>query len=195
VYIWGRFVRLLATRRRRGRLEAPFGVSRLTLRVWPGDVDPYLHINNGRYLAIADLGRHDLFLRMRLHRAARRLGLAPVMGGSAIVFRREIRLWRRFELVSRFVTWEGTRLVGEHVFLLPGTAGGAPEPAALVLNTVGFYGRAERRFAEVATVFEEVRAGLARPAPQGEVRAFLDAQEALRRAALGADARSSVARL
>src|SRR6185503_3961101 len=34
--------------------------SNLSLRVWPNDLDLNIHVNNGRYLTLMDLGRMDL---------------------------------------------------------------------------------------------------------------------------------------
>ena len=45
------------------------GISYLTLRVCPGDLDTSLHMNNGRYWTLMDLGRTDLMLRSGFWRA------------------------------------------------------------------------------------------------------------------------------
>ena len=49
---------------------------------------------------------------------------------------REIRLWRRFEVVSSIETWEGTQVIGKHRFVLDNG-----ETAALILTTAGVYDR------------------------------------------------------
>jgi acyl-CoA thioesterase FadM len=67
-------LRLLATligARRRSPL-GPLDESVMTLRVLPTDVDANLHMNNGRYLSIMDLGRFDLTVRNGLLRATLR---------------------------------------------------------------------------------------------------------------------------
>ncbi len=60
-----RLLRLLLTARWRGRL-GPLDESVLKLRVWPVDLDVNLHMNNGRYLSVMDLGRVDVILRTGL---------------------------------------------------------------------------------------------------------------------------------
>ena len=60
-----RLIRVLLTIRSRGQL-APFEDSVLTFRVWPGDLDLNVHMNNGRYLTVMDLGRLDLMARTGL---------------------------------------------------------------------------------------------------------------------------------
>ena len=52
------------------RLDLPGEASRLTFRVWFHDLDPFRHMNNGRYLTLMDLGRTDLMVRSGLARAA-----------------------------------------------------------------------------------------------------------------------------
>ncbi|MBJ7417049.1 MAG: thioesterase family protein, partial [Niveispirillum sp.] len=46
-----------------GRRVEPLGTSILGFRVWLNDIDTNLHMNNGRYFTIADLGRVDLMIR------------------------------------------------------------------------------------------------------------------------------------
>ncbi|TIX02762.1 MAG: thioesterase, partial [Mesorhizobium sp.] len=76
------------------------GESRLVFRCLPTDIDFNNHLNNARYMMLADLGRIDIFLRAGLIALARRNGWAPMIGGLQVAYVREIRLWRRFEVVS-----------------------------------------------------------------------------------------------
>ena len=109
MYVWARLARMIATAPRRG----PYlmgGESRLAFRCLPTDIDSNIHLNNARYMMLADLGRIDIFVRAGLVTLARKNGWAPMMGGLQSVYVREIRLWRRFEVVSSIETWEGPRL-------------------------------------------------------------------------------------
>lgn len=62
MYVWARLLRVMATARRRGPYR-PGGESRLAFRCLPTDVDLNFHLNNARYLMMADLGRMDIFSR------------------------------------------------------------------------------------------------------------------------------------
>ncbi|TIP34880.1 MAG: thioesterase, partial [Mesorhizobium sp.] len=107
MYVWGRLARMMATARSRG----PYQIgdqSRLAFRCLPTDIDFNSHLNNARYMMLADLGRIDVFLRVGLVALARRNGWAPMIGGLQSAYVREIRLWSRFEVVSSIETWEGT---------------------------------------------------------------------------------------
>ena len=57
--MWRTLIVMLTARRRlrrRGRL-APTGISRIRLTTLLTDIDLLLHMNNGRYLSLFDLGR------------------------------------------------------------------------------------------------------------------------------------------
>ncbi|MBZ9678009.1 thioesterase family protein [Mesorhizobium sp. ES1-1] len=146
MYVWARMARMLATARSRG----PYSMGdegRLAFRCLPTDIDFNIHLNNARYMMLADLGRIDLFFRAGLITLARKNGWAPMMGGLQSVYAREIRLWRRFEVVSSIQTWEGTQVIGSHRFVLENG-----ETAALILTTAGVYDRKARRFIDIDEV-------------------------------------------
>src|SRR5690606_4964493 len=104
MYVWARLLRTALTLRRRGPYR-PGEESRLTFRCLPTDIDPNFHLNNARYMMLADVGRIDIFLRTGLVRTARQKGWVPMMGGLQTAFVREVRLWQRFELYSSIETW------------------------------------------------------------------------------------------
>ena len=179
MYVWGRMARTMATASSRG----PYRVgdeSRLAFRCLPIDIDFNAHLNNARYMMLADLGRIDLFVRAGLISLARKNGWAPMMGGLQAVYAREIRLWRRFEVVSSIETWEGRQVIGKHRFVFDNG-----ETAALILTTAGVYDRKARRFLDI----DEVVAALGRsvnPRPPTEAeRLFMESHQALRRQAKG----------
>lgn len=121
--LWFRVLWLFLTAPFRARIEAPFGVSRLHFRVWPLDLDTNLHLNNGRYLTIADLGRADLLTQTGLWKAVFQEGLMPMLSGSAIRYRRELKPFQAFTLESRIVCWRAAdyiRAVSGPLCLPPG---------------------------------------------------------------------------
>lgn len=150
MYVWLRFARMAVTTGRRGPYR-PGGESRLSFRCLPTDLDFNLHLNNARYLMLADLGRVDIFFRSGLFALMRRRNWAPMLGGVQTVFVREVRLWQRFDVVSTIETWEGTQVIGEHRFIHENG-----EVAALVLTTAGVYDRTARRFVDMGEVIGEL---------------------------------------
>lgn len=69
---------------RRPPLE-PFEESVLRLRVLPNDLDYNLHVNNGRYLMLMDLGRLDLVVRLGIIGELRRRRWNPFERSGATV--------------------------------------------------------------------------------------------------------------
>jgi acyl-CoA thioesterase FadM len=180
MYVWGRMARTMATASSRG----PYKVgeeSRLAFRCLPIDIDFNLHLNNARYMMLADLGRIDIFLRIGLIALARNKGWAPMIGGLQVAYVREIRLWRRFEVASSIETWEGTSVIGRHRFVLDNG-----ETAALIMTTGGVYDRGSRHFLDIDEVVTAL-GHAARPRPPTETeRTFMLSHRNLREQAKAA---------
>ena len=181
MYVWARMARMLATARSRGPYVMG-GESRLAFRCLPTDIDFNVHLNNARYMMLADLGRIDLFVRAGLITLARKNGWAPMIGGLQSVYVREIRLWRRFEVASSIETWEGTQVIGRHRFVLDNG-----ETAALIMTTGGVYDRRGRRFVDIDEVVTALgRSVQPRPPTEAE-RTFMTSHQGLRSLAKSGD--------
>lgn len=108
-----RMIWLLLTARGRG----PMGVTdegRVTLRCWPNDLDVNMHMNNGRYLTIMDLGRMDLIARTGLWPVMKARKWFPVVASAKITFRRSINVFQTFELTTQVIGWDEKWLYIEH---------------------------------------------------------------------------------
>ena len=179
--LWLRLLWLVASARFRGDLAIPGGVSRLPFRVWFHDLDTSLHMNNGRYWTLMDLGRTDLLLRTGLWRAVLRHRWTPVVSAGKIRFRRELRLFRAFHLETRVLCWAETWVVMEHRLVSEG-ANGRDIVNAVALVRVGLYDRKAREFVPLQTMMDVMGVTETSPAPSPDVQAFLDAEGAMRRA-------------
>lgn len=177
--LWFRVLWLFLTAPFRARIEAPFGVSRLNFRVWPLDLDTNLHLNNGRYLTIADLGRADLLVQSGMWKAVLKEGLLPMLSGSAIRYRRELKPFQAFTLESRIVCWRATTFVMEHRFITRNRAG-ETITAAIALVRGGLYAKREKQFVPAARLMEI--AGYSGPSPEfePEIEAFLAVENGLK---------------
>ena len=94
---------VLAGRKKR---MGTFDESVLRFHVWPGDLDFFFHMNNGRYLTLMDSGRWDIMARLGLIPFMRKNGWISVIGGATIRFLRPLRPFQAFELRSRIVGWD-----------------------------------------------------------------------------------------
>ncbi|GJD93202.1 thioesterase family protein [Methylobacterium iners] len=179
--LWLRLLWLVASAFWRPRLAVPFVVSRLRFRVWPHDLDTSLHMNNGRYWTIMDLGRTDLMVRSGLWRAVLRQGWTPVVSAGQIRFRRELRPFQTFRLETRLRFWDERRFVMEHRMLMEDDT-----VAAVALVQAGLYDRRTRTFIPVAKLLQLVGASAESPPLAPEIEAFLTAEDTLRRATAAA---------
>ncbi len=126
-----------------------FDQARVSMRVWPNDLDLNMHANSGRYISFMDIGRIDLLARMRLFRKVTALGWRPLVGGSMITYRKSLLPFERFTVKSRILCWDAKWFYFEHIItnaagdlaaiatvrgLLRGPNGNVP-PAELVALT------------------------------------------------------------
>lgn len=87
------------------------------LRVWPLDLDFNRHVTNGRYFTLADVGRMDYVLRSGAFRVALRHRALPIVGDVWGKFRRELKLFERFEVHTRMLGWDAKWTFVEHRFV------------------------------------------------------------------------------
>ena len=93
-----------------------FEESRITFRVLPTDCDINFHMNNGRYLALMDLGRLHLTAQIGLLAMIVRRRWAAALAAAEINFIRQLAPFQKFELVTRVVTWDDKYAYMEHRF-------------------------------------------------------------------------------
>lgn len=151
---------------------APDGISRVSFRVWPNDLDVNLHMTNGRYLTMMDLGRFDLSIRGGLAGIAIRQKWAPVLGASAVRYRRSLMPFTKYHLESRIVGWDEKWFFMEQRFVHKG------DVYAIAL-TKGLFKRGKSTVPtrEVAEVLGVEYDTLPRPA---YVQHWLDMEEGMR---------------
>jgi acyl-CoA thioesterase FadM len=89
---------------------------RLSMRVWPNDIDFNLHLNNARYLSMMDFGRMHLLARTRILDHVIRSRWTPLVGAVWMTYRRSLPLFARFTLSSRTVCWDERWFYMEQTF-------------------------------------------------------------------------------
>ncbi|WP_165831930.1 thioesterase family protein [Aliidiomarina sp. B3213] len=86
-------------------------------RVMPHDLDLNFHVNNGRYLTFADLGRMDWFIRTGCFQAARKEKCMPVIGDVTARFIRQLKAFDRFYVETELLGWSEKWAYIQHTIL------------------------------------------------------------------------------
>ncbi|MET0639025.1 MAG: thioesterase family protein [Hyphomicrobium sp.] len=177
--LWFRLLWVLMTARRRPPLTLPADTSLLSFRVWPHDLDLSVHMNNGRYLTLMDLGRLDVLVRSGLWRQVLRHKWTPIAGAITIRFQRELRPFQKFRLETRLLCWDSTLVVMEQTFVIDGGPRDG-QAATRALFKGGLYDRKEKKFVEIAHLMALLGVSEISPAATPEVQAFLQADNQLK---------------
>ncbi len=90
------------------------------MRVHPGDLDLYRHVNNGVYLQMMDVARINLIADMGLARELIQRGWYPVVAASTMSYKRSLTLGQRFEVRSRVLGWDARCAYLEQRFVRDG---------------------------------------------------------------------------
>jgi YbgC/YbaW family acyl-CoA thioester hydrolase len=108
---------LVIWRANRARKLKPLETSEAQFRVMPNDLDIFMHMNNGRYLTIMDLGRTDLLVRSGFFAEARKRGWYPVVGTATIDYKKSLELFERYTLSTRLISWDDRWFYIEQQFI------------------------------------------------------------------------------
>ncbi len=95
----------------------PLDTSIVNLRVLPTDLDMFMHMNNSRYLALMDLGRLDLILRLGMNEKLVRDRWTPIVATARMRYRRPLLPFQRYLLHTRLVYWDEKWFYVEQKFI------------------------------------------------------------------------------
>jgi len=88
------------------KLDHPFQENVLTLRAWPWDIDPFMELNNGRYLTLMDIGRFSSGVRIGLFKILKENNWSLMVGAVSIRYRYRLRPFQKFSLHTRLVYFD-----------------------------------------------------------------------------------------
>lgn len=83
-------------------LDADFEIS-YPLAVLPSDIDRGWHMNNAKYIRQLNFSRKYFWRKLGIWQRISELGWTMVVVAQSIRYRRELKLWDRYEIVSRLV--------------------------------------------------------------------------------------------
>jgi acyl-CoA thioesterase FadM len=116
VFPWLRLIRVGSSLIGKSKVDL-LATTRIYLRVWPNDLDFNLHVNNGRYLALADIGRMHWFVRTGILGVARQQKAFPVIADAIAKFRHDLKAFQTFEIHTRLIGWDRKWGYIEHRFV------------------------------------------------------------------------------
>lgn len=90
----------------------------LKLCVMPNDLDFNMHMNNGRYLTIMDLGRLDLILRSGLFKIMLQQKNVPILGSVTMRYRLSLDPFQKYTLKTQILGWDEKWFYIEQRFLM-----------------------------------------------------------------------------
>ena len=88
--------------------------TRLRFRVWPHDCDFNFHLTSSRYLAVMDLCRIDLLIRMGLTKLIFKKRWKFVVGAQEITYIKEMPPLARFQVTTQVLNWDEKYFYIEH---------------------------------------------------------------------------------
>jgi len=86
------------------------------LRVYPNDLDIFLHVNNGVYFTYGDLARTDLLLRSDSFHRVRKRGWYPVVAAETMQFKKSLTVGQQFTVTTEVIAWTERAVYMEHTF-------------------------------------------------------------------------------
>jgi acyl-CoA thioesterase FadM len=116
VFPWVRLIRVGVSVIAESKVDL-LATTRVCLRVWPNDLDFNFHVNNGRYLALADIGRVHWFVRTGVLGVARQRKAFPVVGDAIAKFRHDLKVFETFEIHTCLIGWDRKWGFIEHRFV------------------------------------------------------------------------------
>ena len=102
MYPYLRLIKVLARRRH----DKNFNIndeSVIRLRVCLVDLDPFMELNNGRYLTMMDFGRFDVAMRTGLWKTVKQNSWGLAVAGASVRFRHRLKLFQKYELRSQVI--------------------------------------------------------------------------------------------
>lgn len=155
------------------------GVTTVDFIVLPNDLDTNIHMNNGRYLTIMDLGRFDLVLRAGILKYMMRQKAMPVLAAAQVRWRLPLEPFQKYTLETRVVCWDDKWVYMEQRFVI---RGGKKQGAVAAIGLIkgSFYSNAKKETVPTRAILEVLDMPAASPPMPDHIRAWQQAEDALR---------------
>lgn len=146
---------------------------RIRFRVWPMDCDINLHLTNGRYFALCDVGRFYFMGQVgSLYRTLGKKWL-PITQAQEITYFKPINPFQSFEVTTQLIYWDDKYWYTDHRFLV-----GDKLCAVVQVRGVFVHRRKVISFRDVLGLTGEEVADRPLPAMVGHWQALIDSRKA-----------------
>jgi acyl-CoA thioesterase FadM len=163
----------------KGKIENLSGESVMRFTVLPTDLDLNGHMNNGRYLSIADIGRMDLILRLGMAGYILKNSLIPVLSAATTRYRLPLFPFQKYILKSRIVCWDEKWAFMEQSFVIAsGKKAGAV--AAIAILKGSFFDKSRRATVPTGDVLAAIGREAHSPPFPAHITQWQAAEDALR---------------
>ena len=78
----------------------------INLMVMPQDIDPFLELNNGRYVTLLDLGRFGFAVNVDINKFLKTNNWSMTITGTFNNYRHRLRLFQRFQLKTKILGYD-----------------------------------------------------------------------------------------
>ena len=99
---------------------SPLGPCITPFRVFPGDLDFLLHMNNAVYFSVMDSARIDWLVRAKIWQRLSKQNLHLVVAGETIQFRKSLQIAQAYDIQTRVVGWDDRAFFVEQRFMRQG---------------------------------------------------------------------------
>ena len=163
----------------RPRIDDILTVGTINLCVLPNDLDTNIHMNNGRYLTIMDLGRLDLVMRTGLLRHMMKQKAIPVLSSAQMRWRLPLLPFQKYRLETRVVCWDDKWVYMEQRFVM---LGGSKDGAVAAIGIVkgSFYDTVKSATVPTSDLLKSLHLDKQSPPMPDHIREWRAAEEHLR---------------
>ena len=78
----------------------------IAMMVLPQDIDPFMELNNGRYVTLLDLGRYGYGSRVNINKFLKKQKWSLTITGTYNEYRYRLRLFQRFVLKTKIIGYD-----------------------------------------------------------------------------------------
>ena len=78
----------------------------ISMMVLPQDIDPFMELNNGRYVTLLDLGRYGYGSRVNINKFLKKQKWSLTITGTYNEYRYRLRLFQRFVLKTKIIGYD-----------------------------------------------------------------------------------------